>query len=113
MRLNLGDEPVLLTTVISSALGLLVTLGAFHLTTDKAGAITAVITAVFAVVAAVATRPIAPAAFTGLVTAVADLVAAFNLHVSTATVGAVNMLVLAVLMLVTRGHVTPTAKSGQ
>lgn len=109
MRLRLGSEPVLITSVVSAALGLLVTLGAFNLTTGKAAAITAAITAVFALAAGLATRPVPVAVFSGAVTAAADLVAAFGMHVSTATVGQVNMLVLAVLMLVTRGHVTPNS----
>jgi hypothetical protein len=102
------SEPVLLTTVISAALSLIVTLNV-GLTSDQAGAATAFITAVGAVGAAVLARPVAPTAFSGLVAAGADLLAAFHFHVAPGTVGAVNGLVLAVLMLVTRGHVSPVA----
>jgi hypothetical protein len=102
----LGNEPVLITAFIAAVLSVVVALN-FGLTTDQAGAVTAAVTAVFAAVAAVLTRPLAPTAFTGLVVAAADLLAAFHFSVSPGVVGAVNGLVLALLMLITRGHVTP------
>lgn len=101
-----GREPALLLGVISAALSLVVTLG-IGLTSVQAGTITAAITATFAAITAAMTRPIAPAAFTGAVTAAADLLAAFHYEVSAETIGAVNALVLAVLMFVTRGQVSP------
>lgn len=105
-----GTEPALIIGAISAALSLVVTLG-IGLTTDQAGAWVAVISAVFAVVTAVATRPIAPAAFTGLVTVAAALLGAYHFHVAPGTVVAVNGLVIAVLAVVTRGQVSPaTAK---
>ncbi|MFE9337778.1 hypothetical protein [Streptomyces sp. NPDC007063] len=102
-----GREPALVINSISAALSLLVTFQ-FGLTTAQAGAIVAVVSAVFAAVAATVTRPIAPQAFTGLVAAVAALVAAFGFEVSAETIGAVNGLVLAGLALLTRGQVTPS-----
>jgi hypothetical protein len=102
----LGREPALIVGAVSAALSLVVTLGV-GLTSDEAGAITAVVTGVFGVVTAVLTRPIAPAAFTTLVTVAADLLAAYHYQVSAGTVAAVNTTVLAVLTLVTRGQVSP------
>jgi ABC-type dipeptide/oligopeptide/nickel transport system permease subunit len=102
-----GTEPALIVGAISAALSLVVTLGV-GLSADQAGAWTAVISGVFAVVTAVLTRPIAPAAFTGLVAVVADLLAAYHFNVSAGTVAAVNTVVIAVLALVTRGQVSPT-----
>jgi len=104
-----GREPALILGAISAALSLLVTLG-IGLTADQAGAWTAVISGVFAVVTAVMTRPIAPAAFTGLVTVVATLLAAYHFDVSAGTVAAVNGTVLAVLTLLTRGQVSPVTR---
>lgn len=101
-----GREPALITGAISAALSLVVTLGV-GLTADQAGAWTAVISGIFAVITAVMTRPIAPAAFTGLVTVVADLLAAYHFDVSAGTVAAVNGTVLAVLTLLARGQVSP------
>lgn len=105
----LKNEAVLVTSVVTAGLGLLVTLGA-GLSTDQAGAITAALTAVFGVIAAALTRPVAPTAFTALVGAGADLLTAFHFHLSAGAVGSVNALVLALLALVLRGHVTPTAR---
>lgn len=102
-----GSEPALIIGVISAALSLVVTLGV-GLTTDQAGAIVAVISGVFAVVTAIATRPIAPAAFTGLVTVSAALLSAYHFNVAPGTVAAINTVVIAVLALVTRGQVSPT-----
>lgn len=102
-----GREPALIVAVVSAALSLVVTLGV-GLSANQAGAWTAVISAVFAVVTAVLTRPIAPAAFTGLVTVAADLLGAYHFDVSAGTVAAINATVLAVLTLLTRGQVSPT-----
>lgn len=102
-------EPALWIGVISGGLSLLVALQIGHLTSDQAALIVATITAVGGVITAAATRPIAPAAFTALVTAVADLLAGFHFDVSAGTVAAVNGLVLAVLTLVTRHQVTPVS----
>jgi len=101
-----GREPALWVSAISGALSLAVTLGV-GLTADQAGAWTAVISGVFAVISAVLTRPIAPSAFTGLVAVVADLLSAYQLNVSAGTVAAVNTAVLAILALLTRGQVSP------
>lgn len=106
-----GAEPALAIGAISAALSVAVTLG-IGLSTDQAGAIVAVISGVFAVATAIATRPIAPAAFTGLVTVAAALLGAYHFHVNPGTVVAINGLVIAVLAVVTRGQVSPaTAKA--
>lgn len=104
-----GREPAVVTATISAGLSLVVTLGV-GLSADQAGAWTAVISGAFAVVTAVLTRPVAPAAFTGLVTVTATLLAAYHFDVSGGTVAAVNGTVLAVLTLLTRGQVSPAIK---
>jgi hypothetical protein len=101
-----GNEPAVITAVISAALSLVVTLGV-GLSGDQAGAWVAVISGVFAVVAAWHTRPVAPAVFTGLVQVTAALLAAYHFNVAPATVGAINVFVIAVLTLLTRGQVSP------
>jgi len=106
-----GSEPAVITAVISAALSLVVTLGV-GLSSDQAGGWVAVISGVFAVVAAWHTRPIAPAAFTGLATVTAALLASYHFHVAPGTVGAINTLIIATLTLLTRGQVSPvTAKA--
>jgi lipopolysaccharide export LptBFGC system permease protein LptF len=102
-----GVEPALILGVLSAALSLVVTLSV-GLSANQAGAWTAVISGIFAVITAAFTRPIAPAAFTGLVAVTADLLAAYHFNVSAGTVAAVNALVVAGLTLITRGQVTPT-----
>lgn len=101
-------EPALWVSAISAALSLAVTLGV-GLSADQAGGWTAVISAVFGVVTAVLTRPIAPAAFTTAVAVTADLLSAYHLNVSSGAVVAVNTTVLAILGLLTRGQVSPAA----
>ncbi|MFD5491643.1 hypothetical protein ACFWH4_01545 [Streptomyces sp. NPDC127091] len=103
-----GREPALLIATVSAGLSLLVTFG-FGLSAEQAGAIVAVISAVFAAATAVLTRPIAPSAFTGLVAAVAALLAAYGLDLSAEKVGALNAVVLAGLALLTRAQVSPAS----
>lgn len=105
-----GREPALVIASLSAGLSLLVTFG-FGLSAEQAGAIVAVISAVFAAATAAVTRPIAPSAFTGLVAAVAALLAAYGLELSAEKVGAINAVVLAGLALLTRGQVSPASSA--
>ena len=102
-----GREPTLYIQAISALLGVAVTFGIDGLSAEQSAAIIAVLSAVLAAVNATMVRPVAPAAFTGLVTAVAVLVAAYGLDVSQETVGAVQVAVVGVLALLTRNQVTP------
>lgn len=101
-----GREPALVLAVINAALGLAVTLGT-GMTSDQAGGWVALISGVFAAITAILTRPIAPAAFTGLVTVTAALLSTYHFHVEPGTVGAINTLILACLAVLTRGQVSP------
>lgn len=105
--MNPRREPALLIGAISSALSLLVALHFRGLTSDQAALIVAAISAVGGVIVAVATRPIAPGAFTALVAAGAALFAGFGYHADPTVVGAISAALTAVLALVTRLHVTP------
>lgn len=104
-----GREPTLYIQAISAALGVAVTFGLDGLSATQAAAIVAVLTAVTTAINAALVRPVAPAAFTGLVTAAAVLLAAYGLEVAQETVGAVQVAVIAVLALLTRTQVAPTA----
>lgn len=106
--MRLSREPTLILGAIGAALSLVVSLGFDWLTAEQAALIIAVLNGVLGVANAVAVRPIAPAAFTYLVGATAALAAAYGLEVGQETVGAVNGLVLALLMLLARGQVTPS-----
>jgi hypothetical protein len=103
-----GREPALWIAALAALLGIGVTLGLPFLSPGQAAAIVAVLNAAAAVWMAVLTRPIAPAAFTGATAAAAALLAAYGLHLPQETVGAVNVAVLAVLALLTRGQVSPS-----
>jgi hypothetical protein len=104
-----GREPTLLVASLASALSVLVGFHFDWLTAEQAALIVAFTNAILGVVNALAVRPIAPAAFTYLVGAVAALAAAYGLGVSQEMVGSINALVLSVLMFLTRGQVTPIA----
>jgi hypothetical protein len=103
-----GREPAVVLGVVSGALSLLVTFG-IGLSSEQAGAIVAVISAVFAAITAWMTRPVVPSAFTGLVAAAVALLAAFHYDVAPETVGSLNALLLALLVFITRGQVTPSS----
>jgi hypothetical protein len=102
-------EPVMLTGLVQSLLALVVGLG-LSLSGTETGALEAATTAVLALVAAVSVRPFPVAALTGAVTAVATVLVAFGVpHVSTGEVSSLNAVIVSVLSLVLRGHVTPVA----
>lgn len=104
-----GREPSLLISLIASGLSVLVGFQFDWLTAEQAALIIAALNAVLGVVLAVSVRPIAPAAFTYLVGALAALFAAYGLDVSQEMVGAINGLVLAGLGFGTRAQVSPTS----
>lgn len=101
-------EPTLWISAVGSILSLIAGFGLDFLTPEQAGLVVVVLNAVLGVVNALTVRPVAPAAFTYLVAAVATLVAAYGVEVSQSMVGAVNAAVLAVLALLLRGQVSPT-----
>lgn len=100
-------EPTLIVAVIGALLTWLVSFNFDFLNAGQAAAITTLITA--AVIAAT-TRPIAPALFTGAISAGAALVAEYGLHFTDAQVGGLSALVLAVFAAFgVRPQVTPNA----
>ncbi|KOU62033.1 hypothetical protein ADK57_25665 [Streptomyces sp. MMG1533] len=103
-----GRDPVLFLNSLSAILGLVVTFNV-GLTENQAGWIVAGMSAILGAVAAALTRPIAPQAFTTLVATVASAVAAFGYDVAPTTTAAINGLVLAIIMFITRGQVSPAS----
>ncbi|MFG2400783.1 hypothetical protein [Streptomyces lydicus] len=104
----LSREPALWLNSLSAVLGLIVTFNV-GLTEDQAGWIVAGVSAILGAIAAALTRPIAVQAFTTLVATVASAVAAFGYEVRPTTTAAVNGVVLAILMFITRAQVTPSS----
>jgi hypothetical protein len=109
MPRGLIREPTVWLNVLSAALTVLVTFGFKGLSPEQSALITAAVGAGIGVVNALVVRPVAPAAFTGFVGALAALLAAYGLHVSQEMVGAVQALVVTVLALQARQQVTPVA----
>jgi hypothetical protein len=104
-----GREPTLVLQTISAALAVLVTFGFSGLSSTQAALIVAALSAIVGAINAALVRPVAPAAFTGLVAALAALVTGYGLDLSQELVGAAQVLVVTVLALVTRVQVTPNA----
>lgn len=104
-----GREPTLIIQSVSALLAIFVAVGIPNLSTDQAALIIAALTATLGVVNAIMVRPVAPAAFIGLVGAVAALLAGYGFDVSQAVVGAISAAVVSVLALLTRVQVTPAA----
>lgn len=104
-------EPTLWLAVLAAALNFAVTFGWDGLSAEQAAWINTAVNAVVAAVAATLTRPIAPQAFTYAVTSLAGLLGAYGLDFSQEAVGALNLLVIAVLGLLTRGQVSPTERA--
>ena len=109
-RFLLGREPALLIGFASALLSVLAALGFQGLGSGRVALIVAGLNALLGAAQAVYTRPIAPAAFTTLVAAVAALAAGYGYHTSPELIGAINALVVAVLSLMTRQQVSPTLK---
>lgn len=102
-----GREPALWLGVIGAVLVALSSFGVPYLNAGQAAAIVALLTAG---VTAWATRPVAPALFTGVITAASALVAEYGLHFSDVQVAGVTGTVLAVLALLgVRSQVEPKA----
>lgn len=112
MRLHPRFEPALWAGLAAPLLSLLVALQWHGLSQDQATLILAAIAAAGGVVTAIATRPIAPAAFTAAVTALFALFAGFHFSVRPDIIAGVNGLILAGLAVWTRMQVTPTASAG-
>ncbi|MFH9610413.1 hypothetical protein [Streptomyces sp. NPDC017448] len=106
MKTIFGREPALWLNSLAATLGLVVTFNV-GLSVEQAGWIVATATAILGAIAAALTRPIAVQAFTALVATVASAVSAFGFEVAPTTTAAVNGVVLAALMFITRGQVTP------
>lgn len=100
-------EPALLFGVLAAVLGLLAALNVGHLTTDTVGVIMTAVNAVFGAVVAWRTRPVPVGVFTGAFGAIVAAVSAFGVHLSPQVTGASSGLVMALVLFLARGHVTP------
>lgn len=106
-RTVFGREPVVILNAVQAVLLVGVALSIPYITDVSVPLIVAFIGAGLSAVQAVYVRPIAPAAFTGVVTAAAPLLMFFGLDVSEEMVVAVNGAIVGVMTLVIRHEVSP------
>jgi ABC-type methionine transport system permease subunit len=102
-------NPTLWLQSLAAALAVAVSFGVPGLTTEQSALITAAAGALITAWNAALVRPIAPAAFTGLIGAGAALLAAYGLELSQEQVGTIQALIVTVLALQARQQVTPVA----
>ena len=102
-----GREPTLYIAVISSLIVVIGTLGFHWLTGQQAGLIVAAINAVAGAINAYLVRPVSPAAFTYAIAAIVAVTATYGYNVSAETLAAINLGVVPLLALLTRGQVSP------
>lgn len=102
-----GREPALVIQGVSTGLALAVAFGLPGLSSASAGAIVALLAATLGAVQAWAVRPVAPAAFTAVVTTGSAMLTTFGLDLTQQQIGAVQAAVIAGLALILRGNVSP------
>lgn len=96
-------------TLVAAILGVGTALALPGLDQQHVGLILAGINAVGAAVISIRVRPFMPAALQGLLTALGALVAGYGLHVQTGTLTALNVLMLAVVGVLTHSQVSPVS----
>ncbi len=108
-----GREPALVISTIASVLGLLIALGASHLSwlhwlsAGFVAALVLLLNAIAAVLVAVRVRPWGPAIFSGVIVAAVGLLAAIGYQVSPDVIASVQLLAAAAVTMWTRTQVTP------
>ncbi len=100
-------NPTVWLQSFAAVLAVLVSFQVDWLTAEQSALVTAFVGALVTAINAALVRPIAPAAFVGLVGAAAALLAAYGLHFSQEQVGSFQALVVALLTLQARQAVTP------
>lgn len=103
----LGREPTLWIAALAAVITLVATFNVPGLSAEQAALWIVVINAALGVINALLVRPVSPAAFTYLVSALAAVAVAYGLDVTEEQVGMVNTVVLTALALILRGQVSP------
>lgn len=102
-----GREPTLWVAFLATLISTLGTFGLPFLTGDQAGYWNAAVYAIAGAFTAWMVRPIAPAAFTYAISALAQLVTAYGAIISPEQLVMIQALVVPALALLTRGQVSP------
>jgi hypothetical protein len=108
-KLTFLREPTVYLQGAQIVLTLLVAFKIFGVTEELSALILALGGAVLGAINALKVRPLAPAAFTMLVTTAAPLLAYFGLSLSTEQTGALQFAIVTFLALVVRTQVSPVA----
>jgi hypothetical protein len=103
----LGYEPTLILGFLTSLIVFAGGLGFSHLDPVQASLGAAVVAAIFGIINALAVRPVSPVAFTYAIGAIGTFLASYGFDIPTATLGALDALVIAGLTLILRGQVSP------
>jgi len=103
-----GREPALWIAGVQALLMVLFTLGVPGIDGGLAGAVSLVLTAAATAWTALATRPISPAVFTGLIIAAVQLGTRWGLDLNEVQISTVTGFVAVVVTLIVRGQVTPS-----
>ena len=106
-----GREPALWIGTISTALSLGTAVGVPGLSQYQVAALVVALNAIAFGVTAWQVRPVAPALFTNVAGALFAVGAAYGFSVTSETIGAVNAVIVTVLSLIMRGHVSPTGST--
>ncbi|MEV4122937.1 hypothetical protein [Micromonospora sp. NPDC049645] len=106
-RLLFGRHPSMWLSTLAAVLMLGPALRLSWLTGEQVAGINVAVAAVVGAVWAWQVRPIAPAVFTNVVTALAGLGAAYGLDLPSESVGVVQAIIVQVLGLITWGQVSP------
>jgi len=112
-RLIFGREPALWMAALQALLGIIV---GFHwdgLSAEQAALWLSAANAIVAVVMAWTTRPVAPTLFTNAFSIVATLTAAYGLDLGQELVGSINAAIVAVVILIARGEISPAPHAHQ
>lgn len=104
-----STEPALVVGAIVAGISMAGTLGFSLLSPEQAGIWVLLVNAVAAAVMAWTTRPISPGVFTYLIGVIATLGAAYGFELASDQINGLNVLVISILTLITRGQVTPQA----
>ncbi len=109
MGFSFRREPTVYLQGLQVVLALLVSFKVLGLTEELSALVLAFAGAILGAYNAWKVQPVAPAAFTMLVTTAAPLLAHFRLDMTTEQIGALQFAVLFTLALVTRTQVSPVA----
>lgn len=110
LRALLAYEPAALAWAVNGGLATVLAF-LFHLDPVQVGAVTTITTALSAIYTAVRARPVSVSILTGALATVTTASAAFGLHLSAYMIATGVTVLSAVLGLVFRANVTPTARA--